>query len=194
MRLAREDKRKAVHLAMTLFALLLRWLSRWEAAAFAVAAILLNWVIMPLTGMDRTLGRERERFVSGVKLYPVAVLLIILLFPRPVAAAGWAALGVGDWASNVIGRRLGTRKLPWNPAKSYAGTLGFVLVAFPAIAFFLWFTWENGFEAPIPVGRLLLAAAAAAGAGALVETAPFRWADDNLTVPLAASLAAYLVL
>ncbi len=194
MTIPREDKRKAVHLAMTLFALLLRWLGRFEAAAFAVAAILLNWVVMPLTGMDRSLGRERERFVSGVKLYPVGVLLIVILFPRPVAAAGWAALGVGDWASNVIGRRLGKRKLPWNPTKSWAGTIAFVVVAFPAIAFFLWFTWGNGFDLPADPARLALAAGAAAVAGALVETAPFRWADDNLTVPLAASLATFLVL
>ena len=189
-----EDRRKAVHLAMTLFALLLRWLDLWAAAACAGAAILLNWVIMPLLGTDRSLLRDGERFVSGVKLYPVGVLLIILLFPRPVAAAGWAALGVVDWASNVIGRRLGRRKLPWNAAKSWAGSAAFVLVGFPAIAFLLWFAWPNGYTSPADPLRIAAAAAAAAVAGALVETVPFHWADDNITVPLVASLAAFVTL
>ena len=176
----REDLRKSVHLAMTSFALLLRWLTPWQAAALASAAILLNWVVLPLSGLDRRVGRDGEHYVSGVKLYPVGVLLVILLYPLPVAAAAWAALGAGDYASNVFGRRLGRRRLSWNPQKSWAGAVAFVLATAPTAAFLLWFTWGNGLPMPIDGSRLVAAALATALVGAALETLAIPRLDDNI--------------
>jgi dolichol kinase len=195
--LTREDLRKSVHLAMTGFALLLRWLEPWQAVVLAGAAILLNWVILPLSGLDRRVGRDGEHYVSGVKLYPVGVLLAVLLFPLPVAAAAWAALGVGDYASNVIGRRMGRRKLPWNEEKSWAGAIAFVVATLPAAAFLLWFTWANwshGAPPPLDRSRLGFAALAVALVGAILETLAIPRVNDNVLVPVGAGLAALLVL
>jgi dolichol kinase len=192
----REDLRKFVHLSMTGFALLLRWLNWWQAAACAGAAIILNWVVLPAIGADRSLGRRGEHYVSGVKLYPIGVLLTILVFHpwMPIAAAGWAALGVGDFASNVVGRRFGRAKLPWNRGKSWVGTLAFVVAAAPAVAGLLAFTWPNGFAGTATLAALLPAACLAALAGALVETIEIPYVNDNISVPLTAALAAYLAL
>lgn len=195
--LTREDLRKSVHLAMTGFALLLRWLEPWQAVCLAGAAILLNWVVLPLSGLDRRVGRDGEHYVSGVKLYPVGVLLAVLFFPLPVAAAAWAALGVGDYASNVIGRRMGRRKLPWNKEKSWAGAIAFALSTVPAAAFLLWFTWanwSNGSPPPVDGSRMFGAAVAVALVGAILETLAIPHVDDNVLVPVGAGLAAMLIL
>ena len=198
----KEDRRKLVHLSMTTFALLLRWLEPWQAVAFAGAAIFLNWVLLPLLGVDRHLGRDGEHYVSGVKLYPVGVLIAVLLFPMPAAAAGWAALGVGDFVSNVLGRRLGRKKLPWNPVKSWAGLVAFIVFGLPASAFLLWFTWDNwtslggdpGAHAPFgSAGRIWMTAAASVSIAAVLETIPIPRLNDNLSVPVGAALVAWLV-
>src|SRR5205823_10844231 len=42
-----EDVRQWVHVGSAAFAVLLRWLSWWQAAALAVAALLLNLVLLP---------------------------------------------------------------------------------------------------------------------------------------------------
>lgn len=196
----KEDRRKLIHLSMTTFALLLRWLEPWQAAAVAGGAIFMNWVILPLLGVDRHLGRDGEHYVSGVKLYPVGVLLAVLLAPLPAAAAGWAALGVGDFVSNVIGRRLGHKKVPWNPEKSWAGMIAFILFAVPAAAFLLWFTWANwksfGSLPGLPVpsaGRIWATATVSAVFGAILETIPIPRLNDNISVPVGTALVAWLV-
>src|SRR5262249_2999739 len=48
-----EDRRQAIHFAMTGFALALRWLEPWQAYAMAGAAIVLNWILLPALGWDR---------------------------------------------------------------------------------------------------------------------------------------------
>jgi dolichol kinase len=203
--LDREDRRKLVHLAMTTFAILLRWLVPWQAAALAIGAILLNWVVLPLSGMDRGLGRHGEHYVSGVKLYPVGVLIVVVLFPLPIAAAGWAALGVGDFASTVFGRKFGRTHLPWNKEKTWAGMIAFVIAAVPAGAFLLWFTALDSWRGPLlspgamdavhglSVLRIWTAAIVAGCAGAVLETVPIPRVNDNLTVPITAALATWII-
>ena len=123
MTLAAEDRRKFVHLLMTAFVVALRWLTPEQAWACAGAAILLNWVLLPLLGVD--LRRKGDPFVDGVKLYPVAVLLVLVLFGNYVGAAAWAVLGVGDAASNVLGRRFGRTPFLGRSDRSLAGTGAF---------------------------------------------------------------------
>jgi dolichol kinase len=190
-----EDLRQLVHLATTLFALLLRWLDLGQAAALAGAAVLLNWIVFPVTGLDRLFGRDGEHHISGVKLYPVGVLLVIVLFRHlPTAAAGWAALGVGDFASNFFGRHLGRRRLPWNPKKTWVGGIAFVLAGVPASVFLIWFTWPGSTDLPLATSRLLVAAVGSVLAGAVVESVALPRVNDNISVPLAASLVAWLTL
>ncbi len=181
-----EDRRQAVHLAMTGFALALRVLSPSQAALAAGAAIALTWVVLPLAGRD--LRRPGAPFLDGVRLYPVAVLGLVLLLPLPQAAAAWAVLGVGDAASNVVGRRLGRPGLVGRADRSLAGSLAFVLCAGPAALGVHAFV-----AAAAPDGRTALAVAAATLAGALAELVPLPLRlDDNL--PIAAAAGATLAL
>jgi dolichol kinase len=177
-----EDRRQLVHASMTLWVVALRWTTPFQAALLAAAAVVFNWVVMPLARWDRGVRREGAAWIDGVKLYPVAVLAAVLLFPLPAAAAGWAVMGLGDAASNVAGRRLGRPGFLGRPDRSLAGTVAFVLVAAPAAG--AAYAWAAG-AAPTP--SVALAAAAAAAAGAVVELLVPRGFDDNLAICLAAS-------
>ena len=179
-----EDRRKLVHAAMTLWIVLLRWLPAGGAVAHAGAAILVNWVVLPLTGLDRSLRRPGGPWIDGVKLYPVAVLAALLLFPAPTAAAAWAVLGIADAASNVVGRRFGRPGFLGRTDRSLAGTAAFVVAGAPAAA--LAHAWV---AAQSPSQQVIVAACAAAVAGAVVELLVPKGLDDNVAIALGAGAA-----
>jgi dolichol kinase len=183
-----EDRRQALHFAMTGFAVALRWLEPWQAYAMAGAAIAVNWGLLPAIGWDRGIRRDGGPFVDGVKMYPVAVLVALLAFPLHVAAAAWGVMGVGDAASNVVGRRVGTPGFVGRSDRSLLGTLAFVVTAWPA-------AWAlASFVGSRAIADTWLPALAAAAAGAAMELVPLpRRLDDNLPNALAAAAAYFVV-
>src|SRR5262245_2594955 len=95
-----EYKRKVVHIGSSVFGLLLRWLNFWQAALFALAAFIFNWLILPRIGGKKLYRPDDEArgYPIGILLYPLSVLLLILLFPHRlyIAAAAWAIMAWGD--------------------------------------------------------------------------------------------------
>lgn len=182
-----EGRRQFVHMAMGGFALLLRVLTWWQALALALGALTFNLFVLPHIG--KGLYRPSDaRFAAGIILYPLAVLLLLLCFPRrpDIVAAAWAILAAGDGMATLAGRAMPIAKLPWNEDKSYGGLIAFVACGgAAAIALAM---WTAPAVTPVPALAFLIAAplAAAAVAG-LVETIPVGL-DDNLRVPAAAAI------
>lgn len=189
-----ESARQWVHIGSASFALLLRVLTWREAAACALAALAFNTIVLPHVG-GRRLYRAADEvrgFPLGIVLYPIAVLLLIVAFGSrlDLAAAGWTILAFGDGAATLVGRRIQSRRWPWNPEKSVAGTLAFIL--FGGVGAALVACWTRPAIAPPPSVRFEIAAPmAAAIAAALVETIPIRL-DDNISVPATAALVLWL--
>jgi uncharacterized protein (TIGR00297 family) len=123
-----EGRRKLVHAAMGLPALLLAFLTWRQAALCAVAAFLVNWLLLPRLLGGRLASARLGSSDRGVLLYPLVVLALIVLFRDrlELAALGWGVLAFGDAAAGVVGQKWGRRPLPWNPAKTWEGTLAFV--------------------------------------------------------------------
>ena len=180
----REDVRKLIHLATTGFAFTLPWIPPWMRYGACASAILLWWVVLPAMGRDRGLTRENETYVNGLKTYPIAILLLLLLFPLDVAAAGWGVLGVGDAFSNLVGRRMGRQGLLGRPDRSLAGTVAFVVTAIPA-------AWGLAvYVGPIDARTAWGPAVAAGLAGAAAELLPMPLPlEDNLPGAIAAAAA-----
>ena len=189
-----ETARQIVHMSMSVFALLLRVLTWWQAALCALAALLFNALVLPRAG-GRTLIRPADAargYPFGILVYPVSVLLLILAFPArlDLAAAAWGVLGVGDGAATLVGRRWGRHRLPWNPDKSAEGLLAFVLAGGAAAVFLAWWT-APAITPPPPVAFIVAAPILAAVAAGLVETIPITL-DDNISVPAAAGAVLWL--
>jgi uncharacterized protein (TIGR00297 family) len=189
---AAEWRRKAVHAGSGLFALALPLLTWTGAAAAAAAAFLFNLLVLPRLG-GRALLREGEAgrtHSTGIVLYPVVVLALILLFRGrlEIAAAGWALLAFGDGAATLAGLAVGGPRLPWNRSKTVAGTAAYVLAGTASAA--LLFGVVRGVPPSSGEAICLLLAAAA---GAAVESLPSEL-DDNVLPPLvgAGALAALL--
>ena len=192
-----ELQRKALHIAMGGFALLLRWLSPWQAVACAGVALGFNlFLLRRLTG-DRFL-RERER-VSGVPLgivlYPAAVLGLLVAFHRrlELAAGTWGLLAVGDGMATVTGITLRGPRLPWNREKSWSGSLAFVLWGSAAAAFLVRWVQRGALSGGgawvgdsflREDGLALLPACMLVGAAAALAESLRTGIDDNLLVPV----------
>ena len=194
-----ETKRQVVHVTMVGWAVLLRFITWPQAAALAITALLFNAFILPRVG-GRAIFRpedKRRGVPAGILFYPLAVLLLILVFRTrlDIVAAAWAILAVGDGAATIVGLRFGTTPLAWNRDKTWAGTIAFAVLGGAAGVLFCAWTQPNIPTAPgsepaslwFVVGAPLLAAIVAA----MVETIPVRL-DDNLSVPFAAGATLWI--
>jgi uncharacterized protein (TIGR00297 family) len=185
-----ELARKLVHMGVGLIAFSLRFLGPLWAAILAAGALAFNLFLLPRIG-GRKLWREHEVNAGssiGIILYPFTVLLLILVFWQrlEVAAAAWGILAFGDGMASVAGMALGREKLPWNPHKSWMGTLAYVVCGTVAAAVLLiWTAPEQG--RAYGMGFALAAALATAVLAAALESLP-QGLDDNLGVPLVSGL------
>ena len=208
-----ESARQWVHVGSGLFALALRVLTPWQAAAMAATALVFNVVLLPRVG-GRRLYRPADDvrgFPLGILLYPLSVLLLTLIFPSrlDIAAAAWGILAFGDGAATLVGRRrseetaeraktaennsfsansavsaVSSGRLPWNRDKSVAGTLAFIVCGSAGGVALAW--WVRPAIAPLPaLAFAIVAPIVAAVLAALIETIPVRL-DDNMSVPVTA--------
>jgi uncharacterized protein (TIGR00297 family) len=192
MALSRNELlRKVTHMSMGLFAFAVGWLGPLWTALLALTALVFNLFLFPRIG-GRRLYREHEHAAGsslGIVLYPLAVLILILVFFRKleVAAATWGILAFGDGMASVAGMTLGRTKLPWNPEKSWAGTIAFAFFGTMAAAALLMWTsrWTAPGQYDWPFAFAVCGAAAILAA--LFESLP-QGLDDNIGVPLVSGL------
>jgi uncharacterized protein (TIGR00297 family) len=179
-------------MAMGAFALLLRWLPWWQAVALAGAALAFNLLLLPRLRVNLYRPGDRERGVHGIIWYPLAVLLLLVSFPRrlDIAAAGWGILAAGDGIATLAGRAIGGRRWPWNREKTLSGSAAFAVCGAAAGVFLAWWCRPAG-ASPPAFAFTIAAPIVAALAAALVETIPVRL-DDNLSVAVTAGATMWL--
>ncbi|KAL7586608.1 probable phytol kinase 2, chloroplastic [Lactuca sativa] len=193
--------RKLVHVTIGL-AFMLCWplFSSGSQGAFMAAVVPgVNIVKMFLIGngivKDEATVVSMSRFgdyrelLRGPLYYACTITLCCAVYWRtsPIAIAAMCNLCAGDGFADIIGRRFGKKKLPYNTDKSYAGTIAMALAGFIAsVGYMYYFSIfgfvENSFE--MVRGFLVVSLTSA-----LVESHPISTTlDDNLTVPLASLL------
>lgn len=182
-----EVLRKLVHMGVGGIAFTIRFLGPFWSAVCALGGVLFNLAVLPRIGGRRLWRRhESERGASlGIVLYPIAVLILIVVFHRrlEIAAAIWGILAFGDGMASLVGMGLGRRALPWNRRKSWAGSVAYWLFGTGAAAILLLWTAPGRYPVAFAIG----VAALTAFASAVVESLPIGL-DDNITVPPVAGL------
>ena len=186
-----EIRRQLVHILAGAGALLLPWLTWWQAALIAAAGVLFNVIVLPRMAPSVFRPGDLEAPIrSGIIVYPLAVLALLICFPRQmeIAAAAWGILAAGDGMATLVGRHARTAPLPWNRAKSIGGLVSFVL--FGWIAGSSLAAWTATGDTPL--WWILVAPGIAALVAGFVETAPIRL-NDNISVPAVAALVLWSV-
>ncbi len=189
-----ELARKSVHMAVGGVAFAMRPLGPLGSTLAALAAVLHNALLLPLYGGRRLwrAGESERGFALGIVLYPIAVLLLVLLYWNrlEIAAAVWGILAFGDGMAGIVGQAVGAgNPLPWNPRKSWAGTIAYLVFGGTGAYVLLQWTAPGDY----PAGFALAVAAAAAAFAAWLESQP-QGLDDNLGVPLVTSILLYCLL
>ena len=188
--------RKIIHISMLSFAFLLPFLTWVQAAGAAVLALSFNLFILPRLDLD--LGKHRVGEAgegrpvqwTGIVLYPISVLLLILLFGRrmEVVAAVWAIMALGDGLASVAGESLRGAAIPWSRGKTWSGFAAFIAAG--TVGSFVLGKWVAPSFPPL---KMLIVCAATAAVGAAVESLPIGL-DDNISVPLVCGGFMYCVL
>ncbi|CAI9107024.1 OLC1v1006291C1 [Oldenlandia corymbosa var. corymbosa] len=131
------------------------------------------------------LGDHRE-LLKGPLYYATTITLACAIYWRtsPIAVAAVCNLCAGDGMADIIGRRFGHVKLPYNINKSVAGSLSMAVAGLLASIGFMHYFSLFGYveESWEMVYKFFIISVSAA----LVESLPISTElDDNLTVPLA---------
>ncbi|XP_073002386.1 probable phytol kinase, chloroplastic isoform X2 [Typha latifolia] len=135
-----------------------------------------------------------EELLRGPLYYVMVLTVCVLVFWRdsPIGVVSLAMMSGGDGFADIIGRRYGAVKLPYNKKKSWIGSISMFASGFLfSIGMLLYFSnfgfihldWEQ------TVGKVALVSLAAT----LVESLPITdTLDDNISVPFATMLTAFL--
>ena len=184
-----EVWRKLSHVSPGLLAFLLPLLPHAKPLS-TESLVEITAITSVLTGLYVVLRRRVERenetdFYVTALSYPAAILAVLFAFPAApeLAVVVLVALAFGDGAAYFAGTRIGGRPLPWNRSKTWAGTLGFLIVAGPLAT--LAYRFEAGPETAWPAAALCGGGAVLAAAAA--ESLPTRL-SDNLRVGVAAAV------
>ncbi|XP_051121013.1 probable phytol kinase 3, chloroplastic [Andrographis paniculata] len=199
--------RKVVHITVGL-AFMLCWplFSSGRHCAYLAALVPgLNILNMLLVGLgvinDDATVKSMSRFgdhrelLKGPLYYASTITVATGIYWRtsPIAIAAVCNLCAGDGMADIVGRRFGSKKLPYNRNKSIAGSIAMACAGFLAsIGFMLYFSsmgyMQESFE--MALGFLVVSISAA-----LAESHPMSTeVDDNLTVPFTAILVGSLLL
>lgn len=201
----RKDTRKLVHIlcgpificfwplysatsSAALFATLVPFAA--GLALFLTGNGLLN--MQAMTTVSR--GGDRKELLRGPFVYCV-VLVVITAMRWQVTLPGICALSMmcgGDGFADIIGRRFGKNKLPWNDVKTAEGSFAMFLFGASLSEGLVAYFNAQGLMAvtalkAFPV--IVLTSFVCTG----IESIPATYVDDNISVPIAAGIVAYML-
>ncbi|MCG9893647.1 MAG: hypothetical protein MH252_21565 [Thermosynechococcaceae cyanobacterium MS004] len=200
--LSPQLSRKIIHIGTgPLFVLCWPFFSEADSARYFAAfvplsitvqfvAIGLGWLKDPaaVQAMTRT-GNPRE-ILRGPLYYGLVFMVCTVVFWRtsPVGMMSLMMLCGGDGLADIVGRRLGRHKLPFNTDKSWAGSGAMLGGSFMfAVGMLAWFNHLMLFTPSLNLGETALRVGAIALVVTGVEALPLR-DIDNLTITAIAVL------
>jgi phytol kinase len=165
-----------------------RYLAALVPFAITVQFILVGTGIIKdqsaVVAMSRT--GDRREILRGPLYYGIAFVLLTLFYwvDSPIGMIALMLMCGGDGLADILGRRYGTVKIPWNRQKSWVGSAtmflgGLIFAAVILLPFVVFGYFPAPYTAYLP-GLLLIAFVAT-----LVESLPLKDLD-NLTIPLTA--------
>ncbi|KAK8552747.1 hypothetical protein V6N12_041323 [Hibiscus sabdariffa] len=136
---------------------------------------------------------DPKELLRGPLYYVVTLMLCTLLFWResPVGLISLGMMCGGDGVADIMGRKFGSAKIPYNQGKSWVGSISmFVFGFFISIGMVCYYSALGYFQ--LDWGDTVQRVALVSLVATVVESLPIsNLLDDNISVPLASMLAAY---
>lgn len=129
---------------------------------------------------------DRREILKGPLYYGIVFVIMTALFwyDTPVGIIALMLMCGGDGLADILGRRYGRRKLPWNVQKSWVGSLGMLAGGWIFAILIIGIYTATGIF-PGPLLHRVLPISIIALMATLVETLPFK-DIDNITITLTA--------
>ncbi|KAK4279584.1 hypothetical protein QN277_011342 [Acacia crassicarpa] len=149
-------------------------------------------------GLIKSVTREGQpqELLKGPLYYVLMLMLCSLTFWRdsPVGVICLAMMCGGDGVADIIGRRFGRVKIPYNKKKSFAGSISmFVFGSLISIGMLYYYSVLGYME--LNWGRTVQSVALVSLVATMVESLPISdIIDDNISVPIVTMAAASLTL
>lgn len=141
--------------------------------------------------MSRT--GDRREILRGPLYYGLIFVILTIMFwlDTPIGIVALMLMCGGDGLADILGRRFGHRKLPWNTSKSWAGSLGMLIGGWLFAVIVVGIYVLNG-KFGGSFGVYLSAITIIAVTGAIVESLPIH-DIDNITVTVTAVTLGYFL-
>jgi phytol kinase len=140
-------------------------------------------------------GKPAE-ILRGPLYYGIAFILCTALFWRnsPIGILALMLMCGGDGLADIVGRRLGTYKLPFSSHKSWAGSTAMFLGSFGfGLGFLALFNHLGHFQPSLNLENTAISVAAIAFVATLVEALPFPDIDNITLVGVAIAMGLWLL-
>ncbi|KAF3775974.1 putative phytol kinase 1 [Nymphaea thermarum] len=179
--------------------------SSTEARFFASVVPLANMLRLLFYGLSlakdeslvKSVTREGkpEELLRGPLYYVLVLMCSALFFWRksPVGVVSLTMMCAGDGVADIMGRRFGTQKLPYNEQKSWVGSISMFLFGSLSSLGMLFYFHSLGYF-PLNWQNTASNVALISLIATIVESLPIAKAiDDNISVPLISMLLAMLL-
>lgn len=198
------SSRKAAHIGLGLLLVVswtfyeddewVRWLASLPLFVIGIYFALLGFGIgfedRTVTAVSRS-GDRKEMFYGPIMFCIPFIGITLLLWKQPAGVAALAFLVLGDGFAEVVGTRMRSPALAWNPDKTLAGTAAALIIgSLGGMAVLALFVGLGHFEAP--VARMWPPMFVVAAVGAVVESAS-NGRYDNFTAAVACAVTGYFV-
>jgi phytol kinase len=129
---------------------------------------------------------DRREILRGPLYYGIIFVFVTIIFwtASPTGMVALMLMCGGDGLADILGRKYGNAKLPWNSEKSYIGALGMFVGGWVLSVIIVLLYHITGFF-PEPFITFLIPISVIALVGTAVETLPLK-DIDNITVTLSA--------
>jgi phytol kinase len=135
---------------------------------------------------------DRREILRGPLFYGIMFILLTLLYWKesPIGMIALMLMCGGDGLADILGRRYGTKKLPWSKTKSYIGSLGMFIGGW-VFAFGIVAVYVASGVFPTALPSFLLPITIIAVGGTIIESLPLKDVD-NLTITITAMILGHL--
>lgn len=148
-------------------------------------------------GLIKSVTREGkpEELLRGPLYYVLVLIVCVLVFWResPIGVISLAMMCGGDGIADIVGRRFGSIKIPYNKKKSWAGSISMFVFGFSlSIGMLYYFSALGYFQLDWfqTVQRVALVSLVATFVESLSTS---DTVDDNISVPLASMVTAFFL-
>jgi phytol kinase len=172
-----------------------KYLAALVPLAFTLQFLLIGVGVIKDEASVKAMSRsgDRREILRGPLYYGIIFVLLTIIYWKssPVGIIALMLMCGGDGLADIFGRKWGSIKIPWNRAKSCAGSIGMLLGGRVFSVLILWmFTVAGIFSSSI--SSYLFPVTLIAIVGTLVESLPLK-DIDNITITLSAMILGYFL-